>query len=252
MLASTVCRASIFGDVNRDGKVSIADVTLMIRILNYKTTTPQLYDSNFDLNADKVVDQGDLDTLISILLGMQQEGDSPTAIDLGLSVKWASCNLGASSPEEVGNYYAWGELSPKANYSEASYLYYSNSQYTNIGSNICHTRYDAATAAWGDEWQMPTLIDINQLLNKCTWTSTTQGGQKGYLVTGPNGNSIFLPMTGCKQGTTLLDADDRLYYWCGMSSSSTSSSAYCINNSGYSGAWTANRTYGFPIRAVKR
>lgn len=151
--------------------------------------------------------------------------DTPTpgeAIDLGLSVKWASHNVGASSPEGYGGYYAWGETEEKSNYTPETYKYWSDrdgdgrndiNEYQNIGSNISGTQYDVAHVKWGGSWRMPTRDEIEELVNKCSWKRTTQNGVNGQLVTGPNGNSIFLPAAGDRFGTDFYDRGSYGYYW---------------------------------------
>lgn len=123
-------------------------------------------------------------------------------VDLGLSVYWASCNLGASKPEEYGDYYAWGETSPKAYYTESTYSYYNSSttEYMDIGSEISGTEYDAAHVNLGGDWRMPTKAEAQELINKCTWEWTQVNGINGYMVTGPSGQSIFLPAAGYSNG----------------------------------------------------
>ena len=113
-------------------------------------------------------------------------------VDLGLSVKWATCNVGATSPEDYGHYFAWGETSPKEKYTEENSLTYGK-QMSDISGNA---QYDAATANWGGDWRMPTKAEQEELLKNCTWTWTMQNGVKGYNVKGPSGNSIFLPALG--------------------------------------------------------
>lgn len=135
-----------------------------------------------------------------------------TAVDLGLSVKWANVNVGADSPEDYGGYFAWGETEEKDEYSEGSYLYYNNG-YQNIGSDISGTDYDVAHVRWGGTWRMPTITELKELSDECTWTWTTQNGVNGYKVTGPNGNSIFLPAAGYRYGTSVDYAGSYGYYW---------------------------------------
>ena len=130
-------------------------------------------------------------------------------VDLGLSVKWATCNVGANAPEEYGDYFAWGETSPKEEYTEENSLTYGK-QMSDISGNA---QYDAATANWGGSWRMPTKAEQQELLNNCTWTWTTQNGVNGYNVEGPNGNSIFLPAAGYRYGSSLNYAGSRGYYW---------------------------------------
>lgn len=128
------------------------------------------------------------------------------AVDLGLSVKWASCNIGASSPEEYGDYFAWGETAPKSNYSYYNMLILEKIQeglklngVVDTNNNLTAS-YDAAAANWGENWRMPTRAEIEELLSNCTWTWSTQNGTKGYLVCSKtNENSIFLPAAGFRQ-----------------------------------------------------
>jgi hypothetical protein len=119
-------------------------------------------------------------------------------VDLGLSVCWASCNLGAEKQEEYGNYYAWGETITKNDYTNGNYSFYNSSttQYTNIGNNISGTEYDAATVNLGNEWRIPTREEMQELIKKCKWEWAQINGNNGYIVTGLNGNSIFLPAAG--------------------------------------------------------
>lgn len=123
-------------------------------------------------------------------------------VDLGLSVYWASCNLGAENPEESGNFYAWGETKPKSSYTQGNYSYYnSNStEYINIGSDISGTQYDAATSNLGSDWRIPTYNEMNELIKNCDWEWTQINGTNGYLITGKNGNSIFIPSPGYFDG----------------------------------------------------
>ena len=175
----------------------------------------------------------------------------PQAINLGLSSLWASYNIGASKPEEVGYYFSWGETTPKEDYSEATYLYYVNYTYEHIGNNISGTKYDAATAQWGNQWRMPNIYEINELMN-CEWTSESVNGVNGFRVTGKNGNSIFLPATGYMRGEECVDKNNcQGYYWSSSQDPDMTSSAYNINFKGYTSPWSANRSYGFPIRAVR-
>lgn len=115
-------------------------------------------------------------------------------VDLGLpsGTKWATCNVGANSPEEYGNYYAWGEIETKTGYWKESSLTYG----VELGDISGNPRYDAATANWGKGWRMPTRQELQELVDRCVWEWTSQGAHYGYKVTGPNGNSIFLPAAG--------------------------------------------------------
>ena len=131
-------------------------------------------------------------------------------VDLGLSVKWATCNVGAISPEDYGQYFAWGETSPKDEYTEDNCSTY-NKEMSDIAGNA---QYDAATAIWGGDWRMPTNAELQELFENCTWTWTTQNGVNGYNVEGPNGKSIFLPAAGYLDGSSTNDTAESFgYYW---------------------------------------
>ena len=161
------------------------------------------------------------------------EGKVAEAVDLGLSVKWASWNVGASKPEDYGGYYAWGEIEEKDRYDWSTYKYVNNGidsdywdeqankmvfKYQRIGDHhlydegivagkdrfavvsICGTSYDVAYAKWGSNWRMPTLEEISELENKCKKEHNTLNGVEGWYFTGPNGNRIFLPSAGYWDG----------------------------------------------------
>ena len=130
-------------------------------------------------------------------------------VDLGLSVKWATCNVGASSPSAYGNYYAWGETRTKSTYTEKNSVTYKKS----MGDIAGNLNYDAARANWGGSWRLPTKSELEELKNNCTWTWTSQGGHNGYKVTGKNGNSIFLPAAGWRYGSSLDSAGEYGSCW---------------------------------------
>ena len=132
-------------------------------------------------------------------------------VDLGLpsGLKWATCNIGASCPEEYGDYYAWGETRPKSEYTMSNSASGGRS-WGDIGGNSSR---DAATANWGGSWRMPTKTEFKELKDNCTWTWTTQNGHKGYRVTGENGQSIFLPAAGYRDGDTLCYDGEYGDYW---------------------------------------
>ncbi len=167
-------------------------------------------------------------------------------VDLGLpsGTKWATCNVGASTPTAYGNYYAWGETTTKETYNSSTYTYSGNQ--TTLPSSA-----DAATANWGSGWRMPTQTEMQELIDNCTVTWTTQNGVNGCLFTGPNGNSIFLPAAGRRRDGSLYDAGSSGYYW---SSSLDSSNTYCAwylyFNSGYCSMYGDYRYFGLSVRAV--
>ncbi len=165
-------------------------------------------------------------------------------VDLGLSVNWATCNVGASSPSDYGNYYAWGETKTKSDYSEDTYEYY-NGEYIDIGSNISGTIYDAARSNWGGNWRMPTKAELDELRNDCAWSWTSVNGIEGYKVTGPNGNSIFLPAAGYR-------IDEEIgYYWSATLYKDISDDAYFLYFFDGDYDWNyCNRYVGLPVRPV--
>jgi hypothetical protein len=160
--------------------------------------------------------------------------------------------VGASTPEGYGNYYAWGETSPKSVYNWDTYQYGSSwDNVVNIGSDIAGTGYDAATANWGSPWRMPSLAQIEELLNNTTHTWTTQNGVNGRKFTGSNGGTVFLPAAGYVWGGELYLVGSGGFYW--------SSTPYGENNGYdllfYSGGanWSDyyGRSYGFSVRPVR-
>ncbi|MBQ8257004.1 MAG: hypothetical protein IJY98_03690 [Bacteroidaceae bacterium] len=233
-------QTTIKGDVNGDGTVDIADVTEVVNII---------------LNPDS-----DDDTPVL--------PDTPTtdsrAIDLGLSVKWASCNVGATAPQEYGGYYAWGETEEKSYYFWDSYKYCngtSNSMTkycTNSGYGIVDNKItleasdDVATVKWGGNWRMPTRAEQDELRNNCTWEWTTLNGVNGYRVTGPNGNSIFLPAASFREGAAVGIRGYVGYYWSSSSDSSGCSfnAEYLLFGSSYYDWAGAYRIFGLTVRPV--
>lgn len=174
-------------------------------------------------------------------------------VDLGLSVKWASCNLGASTPAGKGGYYAWGETSTKTKYTKENYAYYKEgSDYTDIGKNISGTQYDAATVNLGKDWRMPTNDEVQELCEKCTFTYGEVDGVKGYYATGKNGNSIFLPCYGYKSGTWDR-SEDQGYFWTGSINNNNSYfgvSLWLYNGEPSISHYAASKYEGLQIRPV--
>lgn len=191
-------------------------------------------------------------------------------VDLGLpsGTLWASCNVGANSPEDYGNYYAWAEISTKSNYSWSTYEHSNGSSYSltkycgrqNYGNNGYTDTLtqielwdDVATNVWGGGWRMPTSSELNELYNNCTATWTTQNGVDGMLFSATNGNSIFFPASGraVNSQTTLENG----YYWSRSLCRTSPSSSYSLffNSDGYVVADTVMaRCEGFVVRPVRR
>jgi len=193
----------------------------------------------------------------------------PHIIDLGLpsGTKWACCNVGASSPEAYGGYYAWGEMEGKDVYNEVSYLYSTGedtnddgwyddeSDYTNIGSSICGTGYDVAHVKWGEGWSMPSIEQIEELVNSVSCLWITLNGTDGYLFTGPNGNSVFLPACGSRYADQTAGSNSYGDYWSGtLYPSIEGNNRYAYYMDFYKGTVNHNnywgRTFGHSIRPV--
>jgi hypothetical protein len=169
------------------------------------------------------------------------------AVDLGLSVKWASCNVGATKPEGYGGLYGWAD--PSGTKTSANLDDYPSA---NPPSNISGTEYDMARARWGGNWRLPTKAEMQELVDSCTWTWTTQNGVNGYKVAGKNGNSIFLPAAGGRFGTDMSYVGTDGYYWSGTLDECDADDAYSLNfdNNGYHSVIFISRSIGFTVRPV--
>lgn len=180
-------------------------------------------------------------------------------VDLGLSVKWATCNVGASSPSDYGGYYAWGETKTKSSYDWSNCFDCLDNEGKNwhtykLGGQIRITTssgHDTVRENWGGTWRMPTNAEIEELCKKGKWTWTTKSGHNGYNITGPNGNSIFLPAAGSRYGTDTYDVGEYGLYWLNTLSSSNSNLAnYLYFDSGYQDKDYNYRRYGQSVRPV--
>ena len=205
-------------------------------------------------------------TYTAIFAGAKGNENGHEWVDLGLSVKWAACNVGATSPEEYGNYYAWGETEVKTTYSWATYKwcngsydtqtkYCTSSSYGTVDNKTqLELADDAARANWGGAWRMPTDAEWTELRDNCTWTwiSDYQGtGIAGRIVTGLNGNSIFLPAAGYRGDDDLYGAGYYGYYWSSSLSAGSPSNAWSVYfRSGNVVRYYSNRCCGLSVRPV--
>ena len=202
------------------------------------------------------------------------DGDEGTVgghawVNLGLpsGTLWATCNVGADSPEEYGDYFAWGETTPKSNYNWSTYKYgKAQNQLTKYCDNsdfgkdgftdnkpVLDAEDDAATANWGNGWRMPTLEEIEELYEERTSEWTEQNGVMGRLFTGPNGNTLFLPAAGYYYDTSLYDAGSYGYYWSSaLYDGSPNRACYLYFGSGYVYWGINNRYCGHSVRPVVR
>jgi hypothetical protein len=196
-------------------------------------------------------------------------------IEMGLSVKWATCNVGATKPEEYGDYYAWGETEPKTDYSWSTYKYCNgsistltkyckNSRYGNNGFTDTKTTLDpdddVAHVKWVGSWRLPTKKEQDELLNSCTWTwynsgNTEFNGVAGYKVTskvsGYTDRSIFLPAAGYRDVTYLIGVGSYSYYWSSSLNTGYPNNACCVDfGSGYHYTDSNVRVIGLSVRPV--
>lgn len=204
--------------------------------------------------------------LCTLLLAVTITGWAQTeAVDLGLSVKWASCNLGASAPTEFGDYFAWGETAPKERYNWESLAYCTDAegnQFTKYvtgasygpvdGKGVLGPEDDPAQAVLGEGWRLPTKEECFELWRECQWKWKKVDGVKGFLVTSKkNGNSIFLPAAGYYFGRTNM-GEGYGSYWSSSLAEGAPFNAYCLSFAPHQAAGTSlcERRYGLPVRPV--
>lgn len=194
-------------------------------------------------------------------------------VDLGLSVNWATCNVGTANPWERGDYYAWGEIEPKDVYSDSTYKwcvgsikiltkYNNQSRYGPVVDNKTDLdpEDDVAHVKWGGSWRMPTVAELVELRDNCTWTwyssdNTEFNGVAGYKVTsrieGYTDRFIFLPAAGCRDRTRLNGVGDSGLYWSSSLSADNPRDAYVLDfSSNYVFTYNYNRNLGFSMRPV--
>ncbi len=256
---------------------SIADAAALGNLVNTQLKNVTDPTENQDAATKKYVDDiittlqtqnAELQTTIEHLNMIVRTGHD--FVDLGLpsGTKWATCNVGATDPEDYGDYFAWGETTIKETYSWSTYKYCNgsattltkycnNSSYGNEGFTDTLTTLeagdDAATANWGVGWRMPTREEMNELYSNCTYEWTTQNGVSGEKFTGPNGNSIFLPAAGYRNGTEFVSANSigNGFYWSRMLYIDATLNAveFHFNNTRTSRGATL-RICGLPVRPV--
>ena len=209
-------------------------------------------------------------SLLFVQCELSNRRDKHEYVDLGLpsGLQWATCNIGAETPEEYGDYFAWGEVKPKEIYNWSGYKhgtdskqltkYCSKNSYGKNGfvdrNKVLVPMDDAAIVNWSEEWRMPTFDDIDELCNECEWEWTTRNGVNGCIVTGPNGNSIFLPAAGYKEEGELLNAGERGSYWASSLNDILPSAAFYIDfrSGGEVLGRSCKRHFGYTIRPVRK
>ena len=259
----TVKGLSVFqGDVNRDGRVDIADVNAVIDvILGYSDNDAA------DVNRDGEITIADENAVISIILNATDKPQHEY-VDLGLpsGTLWATCNVGANVPEQFGDYFAWGETAPKGSYDWSNYKWCDGDQYSltkycsdsSLGIVDNKTELDpeddAAFVNWGPSWRMPTEDQIRELVQRCNWTWTTVNGVRGSLVTGRNGKSIFLPAAGKIGGHSNYSVGTSGYYWSltlDTSSGPAFGHGFDFTQAGHVGYFGGHRCKGCTVRPVR-
>lgn len=203
--------------------------------------------------------------LCAITATAQNNNTVAEAVDLGLpsGTLWASHNIGATTPEEFGDYFSWGETEPKASYKLEEYRHFKPGQenvmairraFADLGKDIAGTQYDVAHVKWGEQWQMPSLGQFQELEQNCVWEWTSMNEVAGYKVTSKtNGNSIFLPAAGSKASQRTSNIGVYGLYW-------SSTIAYdgpsggcnlLIQQGSDRRRQTSSRALGYTVRAVQ-
>ena len=246
-------------------------ITLLSLMLCMFATAQEAIDTMYIYRNDNVIERIPVSKIDSIVFVAPAAPVAPVtpqyeAVDLGLpsGVKWATFNVGATKPEEFGGYYAWGETEEKSNYDWSTYKwcngssktmtkYCTSSSYGAVDNKTTlDLEDDVAHVKWGGDWRMPTKAEQDELRNNCTWTWTTQNGVNGYMVTGSNGNSIFLPAAGHRDGAAV---DLRAYglYWSSSLESGRNDLGYNLVIGGNFYTWDASyRCYGRSVRPVSK
>ncbi len=175
-------------------------------------------------------------------------------VDLGLSVKWANYNIGASKPQNNGDFYSWGETEPKEVYNTTNYDWNKKLTEGYDDHKQLAKELDVAAVKWGHGWRMPTRKEKLELYDKCKWVVITFKGKRGYKVIGPNGNYIFLPFTGFKGCSGWKRNDVEIQLWTStLGKNNTDDMAFTISkfideiNRGNA----LKRYCGAPVRAVR-
>ena len=203
------------------------------------------------------------DAKVNVSEDKAKSSDGVEAVDLGLSVKWANMNVGAKKESGFGTYFAWGETQPKEYYSWKTYAWSrGDSQFlTKYSTTDKRTQLaladDAARTNLGGEWRMPTVDEYEELIANCTWQWITKDGVNGYKVTSKKtGNSIFLPITGCRFYADIQLRGVSGIYWTSSLYTANPNKAWCLefnvsDISVYYGNLSSNRFSGRCIRAVQ-
>ena len=267
---------AVSGDVDGDGECTTSDVTALYNYLLFGDGSAMVAG---DQDGDGYITVGDITWVYNILLNLPQVEHEYVDLGLPSGTLWAKTNVGASSPEDYGDYFAWGETTPKENYDLTTYKWFAI-----INENVYHlTKYgvksylynefvdgktvldsedDAATANWGAGWCMPSKDQYEELYLYCRKSWTTCNGVKGMLFESLNtGASLFLPAGGCRceeelYNPSLYDVEKSGWYWTCELYTLYSYEAHCLNISSivYEGSDPVMfifRDFGLTVRAVR-
>lgn len=223
-VGNAFAQKTIDGDMNHDGRLTVEDVSLLVQaILEDKDPAEHDY------------------------------------VNLGLpsNTLWATCNIGANKPEDRGYYFAWGETETKDTYTWATYFDSNDGEnfttYKRGGKLSLLPEHDAAYQNWGEEWQMPSSTQMEELINKCTWT--WDESRFGYVVTGTNGNSIFMPVTSRRDDASNFDSSNYGYYLTRTLNEWTPTTAWILSfnpSNGDPRSTVGDRYAGRAVRPVRR
>ena len=220
-----------------------------------------------DMNDDGALTISDVMMMVNIILGNMPDNQKPSfltcpddnhphIIDLGLpsGTKWACCNVESPVPEGYGGRYAWGETDKKNEFTWSNYIHCDGSSSTchYLGYSICGTEYDVAHVKWGENWQMPTISQIKELINNCTYEWIKVNGIRCGKFMGANGGTIIIPAAGEMINTTVSERNENGWYWAGMEVPDDTNRPYLfgVSSNGGSLIIAHDRFRGMTVRAI--
>ena len=245
-----------YSDAHKTLGSSMTDYTININYIDpgttyyYRTYVKLLGEVYYDPNVYSITTLGTKPTYYYTIVNGHK------FVDLGLpsGLLWARNNVGASTPYADGDYYAWGETQTKSYYSWSTYKWGSNPTKYNSsdGKTTLEASDDVATVKWGKECRMPSRAEFQELYNKCDWTwKSNYNGTSGYLVKGPNGQTIFLPASGYRYGDLSYHGSDGYYWSSSLYTSNTDYACYLNFDSGFINPCDINYRYnGHSVRPV--
>ena len=228
---------------------SVEDIFLKLSVAEVKQEKPQTEQEDGTITGGPIP----VDDEETILAGREvRRFGKFNAVDLGLSVLWADCNVGGDSESPIGGLYGWADpTGEKASQNIKDYLEFADGLHIKTPRNISGTQYDIATAKWGQGWRMPSKQEWKELIEKCKWTKEKAFHVDGYRVEGPNGNSIFLPNTGLRFGETISNTDAGYYWTSEMAQNDRECACYYYFDGEKHNDIVSTRNYVYSGRAVR-